>query len=145
LISIYSCDLFVSSLTLVVVVIDLQQELGRRESEEKFLRYISHEIRTPLNTLFMGLKLMEEGIGEGTMGPAEAMNTVQEIKAAAEVALSVLNDMLMLDKVKQGALALELTEEEPYTTVKATVEGFNVQVSREAVLLTHKVLRTCTM
>ena len=93
-----------------------------------FFRYISHEIRTPLNTVFLGLKLVKESLEDGTMGPLEALKEIGEIKAAADVALTVLNDMLMLDKVKAGLLALELTDEEPLAMLKETVEGFNIQV-----------------
>ena len=93
-----------------------------------FMRYISHEIRTPLNTVFMGLKLIEKELADNTLDPTKAITMVFEIKVAAEAALAVLNDLLMLNKVKEGLLVLELTDEDPLTLIKDAVEGFNIQV-----------------
>ncbi len=103
-----------------------QHEL--HDSEKKFIRYISHEIRTPLNTVFMGLKLMEKEIEDGSLGPLQALRSVYEVQRAAEAALSVLNNMLMLDKVKQGLLVLELSDNDPYAVVWNTVNEFGIQV-----------------
>jgi signal transduction histidine kinase len=93
------------------------------------MRYISHEIRTPLNTVFMGLKLMEKELEDGTLTHAQAMKHVYDIKTAATAALTILNDMLMLDKVKQGLLVLEIAEEDPYAVLTKTVSEFGIQVS----------------
>ena len=92
------------------------------------MRYISHEIRTPLNTVFMGLKYIEAGLVDGTMVVGEAVKSVHDVKAAANVALSVLNAMLMFDKVKQGLLVLELVDVNPYAMLQEVVLGFTIQV-----------------
>ena len=78
----------------------------------------------------MGLKLIEDGLGDGSMGREEALKSVFEVKAAVDVALVVLNDMLMLDKVKQGLLVLELTDQEPFEIVQKTVSCVNIQVNQ---------------
>jgi signal transduction histidine kinase len=128
-ISKHICNLNVNHLSFAVVgsFIQLQNEL--HESEKKFTRYISHEIRTPLNIVFMGLKLMEKELQDGTLTHAQAMTHVYDIRAAANAALTILNDMLMLYKVKQGLLVLEITEEDPYMVLKKTVNEFGIQVS----------------
>ena len=109
-----------------LLLVGKQQAL--HEAEKKFIRYISHEMRTPLNTAFLGLNLIIEQLEEGSLGPFEALKSVKEVKTAASVALTILNDMLMLDKVKDGLLVLELSDQEPYNLVQKTVEEFNIQV-----------------
>ena len=99
-----------------------------------FMRYISHEIRTPLNSVVMGLKLVEEGLEDGSMGRDETLKSVYEVKVAVDVALAVLNDLLMLDKVKQGLLVLELTNQEPFVILRKTVNCFNIQVDNPLLL-----------
>lgn len=132
------CKLF----TAIVIYLSLFLQL-LRESEKMFMRYISHEIRTPLNTVSMGLKVMETELLEGTLDPTKALKYVHEVQTATEVALTVLNDMLMLDKVKDGLLVLELTNEGPYALLRETVDGFNIQVQIGRTRL-HGLLRSAT-
>eukprot|EP01041_Mallomonas_annulata_P042364 gene42364-biopygen32925 len=72
------------------------------KTEQMFMRYISHEIRTPMNTVFVGLKLLENELSGESINFSESLIIVRDVKKAAEVALEVLNDMLLFDKIKGG-------------------------------------------
>jgi hypothetical protein len=63
--------------------------------------------------------------------------TVKDIQASCDVAIGILNDMLLYDKIESGLLALELNSVSPWLLIKKCVQPFYVQVS--AVLL-HCIL-----
>ena len=92
------------------------------------MRYISHEIRTPMNIVFAGLKLLDLQLRNETVDAEDALEAVRDVKVAADVALAVLNDMLLFDKIKAGHLATELSDEEPCAFVEETVSPFQIQV-----------------
>ena len=93
------------------------------------MRYISQEMRAPMNTVFMGLDVMEKELNDGEIGHVASIASVKEIKMAANSALTILNDILILDKVKEGLLVLELTDEDPCALVTRIAEEFMIHVS----------------
>ena len=98
-------------------------------TQKMFVRYISHEIRTPMNIVFAGLKLLDLQLKNETINVEESLCLVWDTKGAADVALTVLNDMLMFDKIKTGLLVPELSEEEPCAFIEETVSPFQIQVN----------------
>eukprot|EP01041_Mallomonas_annulata_P004102 gene4102-8157_t len=59
-----------------------------------------------------------------------SLSNVNDIKVSAHIALSILNDMLLLDKVSSGTLLLDKTLFDPWTAVKDTIQSMMIQ-SRE--------------
>ena len=92
-----------------------------------FMRYISHEIRTPLNIVFLGLKSLEDDIK--ACDTANCISTLHDIKGSCQIALQVLNDMLMYDKIQSGLLVLELENLNPWEFLQNTYSPFLLQVS----------------
>lgn len=90
------------------------------------MRYISHEIRTPLNIVFLGLKSLEEDTA--TTDNASFVNTLHDIKDSCLIALGVLNDMLMYDKIECGLLVLELENLNPWCFIRSVYTPFLLQV-----------------
>ena len=121
----------------------------RQLMEEKlsFIRYISHEIRTPLNTVFLGIGFVKSEIAEvekkqaanrylesrgNTDIPCEplSLQTVSEalvdVNESCQVALSILNDLLTVDKIESGKLVIEVEDVDPYKLVVDTFNPFKV-------------------
>ena len=95
-----------------------------------FMRYISHEIRTPLNVIFMGLKLIEDELSEhDDLAARRLFSTVRDAKSSAASALDVLNDLLLMDKIHEGLLVPDLTDEDPIALLNDTILPFLIQVS----------------
>ena len=93
-----------------------------------FVRYISHEIRTPLNTVGMGLQVLREDLSSGGTHP-DALRTVTNIETCCEIAVDILNDLLIFDKLDSGILKLELERLNAYEFVVETIHPFYLQVS----------------
>ena len=94
-----------------------------------FMRYISHEIRTPLNTTYCGLNVIKKELkAEFRNENHKSFVTIKETQVACDIAISILNDMLLYDKVESGLLKLELENISPWPFFKAAVETFYIQV-----------------
>ena len=92
-----------------------------------FIRYISHEIRTPLNTVFLGLKLLQDDFVRSN-DDVSRVETVKDIKESCDIAINILNELLMFDKLESGILKLELKKVSPWTFVNDVIKPFFVQV-----------------
>ena len=91
------------------------------------MRYISHEIRTPLSTVYMGLKLLRREMRKSKAN-ALHLRTVKDVKASADIALGVLNDMLLYDKIENDIVQLELLDVRPWSLMKRGIKPFVLQV-----------------
>ena len=96
-----------------------------------FMRYISHEMRTPLNTTFLGLNLLMKQFRNVLKISTDhiCFKTVNDVKTSCDVAVSILNDILLYDKIESGLLALELDILSPWLFIKQSVQPFFIQVS----------------
>ena len=94
-------------------------------SRKNFVRYISHEIRTPLNVVHAGLQLLN---CPEKLQSEEERESFVDMANACSVAIGILNDLLLFDKLQDGELPLEVQ----ITTVKSflvdTASIFAVQV-----------------
>jgi signal transduction histidine kinase len=100
------------------------------EMKRMFVRYVSHEVRTPLNTVSMGLKLiqslreptqMHQHQQSSDQSSAFHMNgafdMVDEIKESCDIAIDILNDLLLYEKLEGGILSLDKRCETALATV----------------------------
>ena len=95
-----------------------------------FMRYISHEMRTPLNTVSVGLNVLIKQF-QTTFKMASnhiIFMTTKDIQASCNVAVEILNDMLLYDKIESGHLVVELSSVSPWPLIKQSVELFYIQV-----------------
>ena len=103
----------------------------KMQEKEAFVRYISHEIRTPLNTVFLGMSFIKSELINIAPLVSEYVDpiieTVNEVNNCCEVALSIVNDMLTFDRLKEGMMSLELKETEIEWYIKDTVKLFDIQ------------------
>ena len=96
-----------------------------------FMRYISHEMRTPLNTAVLGLNVLLKQLQQKFHVTIDHICylTTKDIQSSCKVAVEILNEMLLYDKIESGLLALELTSISPWSFIKDTIHPFYVQVS----------------
>ena len=107
----------------IVFVVNLQHTLIVRQM---YTRYISHEIRTPLNTVYMGLGLAAKELG--TKNIESAMSTITDSQISCDIALDVLNDLLLYDKLENGIMRLDITAHDPVACMSKAVAPFQLQV-----------------
>lgn len=85
-----------------------QLKIAKEKAEQsdrfksEFLANMSHEIRTPMNAVIGYLSLLEE---TGIAG--RQADYVREIKAASELLLFLVNDILDLSKIESGKMVFE--------------------------------------
>eukprot|EP01042_Synura_sphagnicola_P036670 gene36670-biopygen16917 len=91
-----------------------------------FIRYISHEMRTPLNTAFLGLKLLSDDLRRDGSS-ADRLDTVKDVKESCDIAINILNELLVFDKLQTGLLHLESEHVAPWSFIQDTVKTFYIQ------------------
>lgn len=78
-----------------------------------FVRYVSHEIRSPLNVVHAGLELVlmdlkraDEELGDRLR---DAVELVEDIFAASDSAITILNDLLNYEHLDSGNFKLDMS------------------------------------
>ena len=94
-----------------VARLQLSQAENLLDERQAFMRYISHEIRGPLSTVILGINYVQGELEEAYPSPDDVMTSVlecvEDVHKSCEDALSVINDLLMYDKMQEGKVALE--------------------------------------
>ena len=95
-----------------------------------FMRYMSHEMRTPLNTTVLGMDLLIKQFEQNLNLPANHICylTALDLQSSCKIAVEILNDMLLYDKIESKKLVLELEHISPWSFMKNTVKPFFIQV-----------------
>ncbi len=86
---------------------DLQEAVEKAENASRakttFLFNMSHDIRTPMNAI-LGFADLAEKSGDDLEGMREY---VKKIKAAGDILLSILNNVLEMSRIEKGTITLE--------------------------------------
>ena len=143
-----------------------QLESARRkqslEMKRLFVRYVSHEIRTPLSTVTIGLDLIRKLANGGPVtvekdGGADVsdadetdqmkMATISSIANEAEescqVAVSILNDLLLYEKIEGEILALERSKNPAVELIMDIARQFSIQSKAQRVELAFTYDLSC--
>jgi signal transduction histidine kinase/response regulator RpfG family c-di-GMP phosphodiesterase/HPt (histidine-containing phosphotransfer) domain-containing protein len=96
------------------------------EARNQFLTNISHEIRTPIQTIIGMIELLQD-----TKLDQEQTEYSGQIKFAAEVLLSLINDILDLSKIEAGRMELESTAFGPERTIEQAVEMIALEAHKK--------------
>jgi signal transduction histidine kinase len=107
------------------------------QSKRAFVRYVGHEIRTPLNTVTLGLDLIQSNITSfleksGTSPSSVSIlsqisQMVSEVSDSSTIAIDILNDMLLYDKVEQGNIAIYPEKITTSQLLTSLVSNFSIQ------------------
>lgn len=118
------------------------------ETKRTFVRYVSHEIRTPLNSASLGLQLLQKeanrfnnkqhkyrleqfpsGLYPDSADVESFLELISDTNDACNIAIDILNDLLLYEKIDGGLLSMEATDVSLMTFVKDVVKVFVVQVN----------------
>ena len=104
--------------------LEIQTEASKVASQAKgeFLARMSHEIRTPLNAI-IGMTT----IAKQTVNMEKVQASLQEIGAASNHLVGILNDVLDMSKIESGKFILV---DEPFILAKAMGEVSNIILQR---------------
>lgn len=72
--------------------------------KDAFVSSVSHELRTPITSMLGYIEMLEDG-AYGELGP-EQLDAVRRVAANSTRLLSLINDLLTLSRVQDGAMAL---------------------------------------
>jgi PAS domain S-box-containing protein len=114
-------DDFSTGRTLVSVVRDTS---ARRQAEQLKLSSVStvsHELRTPLTSIRGALRLLESGV-LGELSP-DAARTVAVASRNSERLVSIVNDILVLQKLSSGEMTVDLQPNDLQDLLKEAAEA----------------------
>jgi len=108
------------------------------KTKKYFVRYISHEIRTPLNTVYMGIQLLRTELKKSfaskkredvelTQYKNSCESIVHDINESVCIALNILNDLLLIDKIEEGTIKLDMQSINAYDLFHSYIHHFNIQ------------------
>ena len=139
----------ISRMEITNEITHMQKETQDRQA---FIRYVSHEIRTPLNTTFLGLEFINSSLeqlsgrpffkGNRAILPGLAreitpiLDTVGDIRSSCEIALGILNELLMFDKMATGKMNLDLEEINARDYFSTVTQPFHVNARQSEVAFT---------
>jgi succinate dehydrogenase/fumarate reductase cytochrome b subunit len=115
------------------------------QSKRAFVRYVGHEIRTPLNTVTLGLDLLQANITSylekfAAAAPSDPCSSssltilsqisqmVSEVSDSSTIAIDILNDMLLYDKVEEGNIVIYPEKIIANQLLSSLVSNFSIQV-----------------
>jgi two-component system sensor histidine kinase VicK len=92
------------TLSLVSIIRDVSERKKSEEIRLSSVATVSHEIRTPLSSIKGALRLLESGVAGDLAGDVARMVTVA--RRNSDRLLSIVNDILVLEKLSSGQMEL---------------------------------------
>ncbi|MEI6715365.1 MAG: ATP-binding protein [Verrucomicrobiota bacterium] len=128
--------------SLIDVTLRVEQELGLLRAKEqaeaassaksRFLAVMSHELRTPLN----GILGMAQLLLEPEVSSEERQENVTTLLSSGQSLTALLNDILDLSKVEEGAMALDLHAVSPVEILQRVRVLFSAAARQKGLTLT---------
>lgn len=110
----------------MVIHADLQNAL---KTKRVFVRYVPHEIRTPLNITILGLKYLEDELrSHSPQALASVQDVLVDVKTSCGIAVDILNDLLLYEKLDDGFFNLALNDVYIDEYFREAIQVFSVQV-----------------
>ena len=102
--------------------LSIAQEANKAKST--FLSSVSHDIRTPMNAIMGFLELLREEADNSE----QVLEYTQKISAASQHLLSLINDVLDMNKIESGNTVLNISE----LNLAEIIEGLNTIIRPQA-------------
>ena len=110
---------------IIIIQIMYQDMLA---GKQMFMRCISHEIRTPLNTAFIGLRILLDELK--SLGHLTLLSTATDAHKSCQIAIDILNDILLYDKMSSGIIMLEKRILDPVDFLLKVISPFKFQANK---------------
>lgn len=98
-----------------------------------FVRYVSHEIRSPLNITLLGLQYLENELK--SIAKPGLMEIFDDVKSSCSIAVKILNELLLYEKIESGILALNRVEMPASIFVDQSLKSLKLQAKGAGVEL----------
>jgi len=113
-----------------------EQLQSANESKRRFIRYIFHEVRVPFNAIVLGVEQLREDLYTEPLRPVDEMQDVVNIlNEQSKVVARILNDVLSLQKIEDGALQLEMAPFSLIEMVCGTLRSFQPLLAEKGIVL----------
>jgi signal transduction histidine kinase len=107
-------------------VYGMQAEFSEKKA---MVYYIAHEVRNPLNTVSMGVDTVLEDLMSVSSGVnPEMVLTLKDVRKCCDDAINILNETLLVEKLKAGTVVLEKEKIAVEKFVVESVHPFHIQV-----------------
>ena len=100
---------------------DMSQSQRIERMKHEFVSMVSHELRTPLTSLRGSLALLADGSIEGL--PRDAQRLLKLARDNSERLVHLVNDILDFEKLRAGALRIEMEEIDLCETAQQAVDA----------------------
>jgi PAS domain S-box-containing protein len=116
---------------------DLTEIQGMERMKKELVSIVSHELRTPLTSIRGSLTLLANGV----MGeiPAEALGLVRVAERNCTRLISLINDMLDLERIDNGLVELDLEAVDTSTVVGRAFDAVRGLASAEGISLSADI------
>eukprot|EP00602_Paraphysomonas_sp_CaronLab_P004051 CAMPEP_0185021854 /NCGR_PEP_ID=MMETSP1103-20130426/4557_1 /TAXON_ID=36769 /ORGANISM="Paraphysomonas bandaiensis, Strain Caron Lab Isolate" /LENGTH=613 /DNA_ID=CAMNT_0027553619 /DNA_START=540 /DNA_END=2381 /DNA_ORIENTATION=- len=106
------------------------------ESKRDYVSYLSHEIRTPLNAVYMGIQLLTKECA-GVLYNKDVTDILTDIDNSCKVAIDILNEFLLANKLEAGNVTLEKEIVDAYVIINDVSKSFDAQARQRGVIYSH--------
>ena len=117
----------------------LREEVSRADAASRakttFLFNMSHDIRTPMNAIIGYTTLMEKHAGE----PEKIADYMKKIRSSGEFLLELINNVLEMARIENGAMSLDETTWDAYTMNDAIFAAFESQMAAKGLRFTRSI------
>jgi PAS domain S-box-containing protein len=122
---------------LAVVIRDISAYKKADRLKSEWVSTVSHELRTPLTSIRGALGLLDSGV-LGDL-PAKAADLVRIARTNSDRLLRLVNDLLELERMRFGAVELDLQAVDSQEAVDAAFAMVRVQADNASVTLVSRV------
>ena len=97
--------------------------------QKLFAKYIADEIRIPLQLSITRLLAVRDTISEQSVESEDTRESLQDVIHSSELAVDVLNEMLLYDRLQSGSVSLEKEDIRIWDFLKEAMKPFLLPVS----------------
>ncbi len=115
----------------VAVILDVTEKEQREALRREFTSNVSHELKTPLTTIY-GISDMLSG---GIVKPDDVKGFSDTIRSEAERMITLINDIIKLSRLDEGAAEIEKSEVELLTVAQNVAERLKYSAEKTEVML----------
>eukprot|EP00602_Paraphysomonas_sp_CaronLab_P009339 CAMPEP_0185037500 /NCGR_PEP_ID=MMETSP1103-20130426/32010_1 /TAXON_ID=36769 /ORGANISM="Paraphysomonas bandaiensis, Strain Caron Lab Isolate" /LENGTH=711 /DNA_ID=CAMNT_0027575499 /DNA_START=90 /DNA_END=2225 /DNA_ORIENTATION=- len=107
------------------------------KTKRDYVSYMSHEIRTPLNAVYMGIQLLTKEWDSVAQNCADFKGILDDVDASCKVAIDILNEFLLANKLEAGSVMLEKEYVSVVRLIQDVADPFGAQARQKEVCYTH--------